>query len=144
MRTFEEFSTYVTNHDWLEGFVSVSMKPLPLEGNELLPITCADWLSSSLGLGTLGNRWQCVSIEEFTLQLEGSLKLSLAYSVEMLPPDEASRVVQEFLGFFDSPATFLVNGTQHGWNPITKSTMETAYVVVSSTQAGMFLFEDED
>lgn len=92
----------------------------------------------------LGNKWQAVSRATFEAQLIGSLNLSLAYSVEMLPIDEASSVTKEFLKFFDSQPEYLVNGTQHSWNPITESTMETAYVVVTRTQAGMFLFEDED
>jgi hypothetical protein len=144
MRTSEEFSVHVENHPWLEGFVSVSFVPLPPQCTELLPNAKADWLSSNLGYGVLGDKWQTVSHATFEAQLIDSLKLSLAYSVEMLPPEEASSVAKEFLKFFDSQPEYLVNGTQHGWNPITRSTMETAYVVVTRTQAGMFLFEDED
>lgn len=92
----------------------------------------------------LRENWQTVSQETFGTQLIGSLRLSLAYSVELVPAEEASSVAKEFLKFFDTQPAYLVNGTQHSWNPITKSTMETAYVVVTRTQAGMFLFEDED
>lgn len=144
MRTFEEFSVHVENRPWLEGFVSVSFATLPPKCRELLPNAKADWISSNLGYSVLGDKWQTVSHATFEAQLIGSLKLSLAYSVEMLPFDEAASVTKEFLKFFDSQPEYLLNGTQHCWNPITKSTMETAYVVVTPTQAGMFLFEDED
>jgi hypothetical protein len=144
MRPFEDFSAYVANHPWLEGFVSASFVALPPECRELPPNAKADWLSSNLGYDELGDKWQTVSQARFEEQLIGSLKLSLAYSVEMLPQEEATSVAKEFLTFFDSKPEYLVNGTQNGWNPITKSTMETAYIVVTRTHAGMFLFEDED
>jgi hypothetical protein len=143
MRTFEELADHVANHPWLEGFVSASIVTLPIQCQKLLPNAKADWLSSNLGYGMLGDKWQIVSREKFKEQLMVSLELSLAYSVKMLPPEEAASIAKEFLEFFNSPH-YLVNGTQQGWNPITKSTMETAYVVVTQTHAGMFLFEDED
>lgn len=144
MRTTEHFSVHVANHPWLEGSVSASFVELPPHCVELHPTAKADWLSSNLGYGVLGDKWDIVSHARFESQLIDSLKSSLAYSVQMLPPEEATSIAKEFLNYFESQREYLVNGTQTGWNPITKSTMETAFIVVTRTHAGMFLFEDED
>ncbi|WP_313472248.1 hypothetical protein [Brevundimonas sp.] len=127
----------------LEGMPSVtfadrSVYPRPF-------VDAVDAFSAALGYQPLGDAWHVLSSEELATELTQQLRVSLAYRVETMPEDQAASISRQFIDLFDPESVrFLTNFRNNGWNPITTSTMEAAYVGIDGDLIGLLLFQDED
>lgn len=129
--------------DRLEGLTSVTFASRSVHPGPI--VAAVDAFNATFGYQPLGDAWFGLNSEEIAAELTQQLRVSLAYSVETMPEDEAARVSRRFVDLFDPlSVTFLTNVRGNGWNPITTSTMEAAYVGIDGDLIGLFLFQDED
>lgn len=108
-------------------------------------LDAVDSFTAALGFQPLGDAWFVLNSGELATELTQQLRVSLAYREETMPADEAAAFSRQFVDLFDpSSARFLTNFRNNGWNPITTSTMEAAYVGIDGDLIGLLLFQDED
>ncbi len=127
----------------LEGMTSVAFASRSVHPGPL--VDAVDAFNATLGYQPLGDAWIVLNSAEITTELAQQLRVSLAYRVETMLEDEAVDASRRFVDLFDpSSVRFLTNIRGGGWNPITTSTMEAAYVGIDDDLIGLFLFQDED
>jgi hypothetical protein len=112
------------------------------------PYDAADAFVSKLGYATLGKGWFDLNEDsaEPTSHLANILKRDLVgHNFDWLSPSEAENCSTDFYSLFrEGEVTRLANHIRNGWNPITSSTIEAAFVAMDAVRIGLFLVEAED
>lgn len=112
------------------------------------PRDAADAFVKSLGYSPLGAGW-------FDLDEHGPAPIShladilkrdlVGHNFDWLHPADANACAKQFYSLFrDGKVHRLANRVRNGWNPITSSTIEAAFVTMDDVRIGLFLVEAED
>jgi len=112
------------------------------------PRAAADAFVESLGYTPLGDGWFDLAddVDEPTSHLANILKRDLVgHDFDWLSPSDAESCATEFYSLFcRGRVTRLANHIRNGWNSITPSTVEAAFVTMDDVRIGLFLIEAED
>ncbi len=134
---------------WVEfGFLEGEFDPAD-------PIPTADKLMVSIGFNGIGAGWEDLvwdakpnwpfTSKEPKAHLPAFMRKGIAYSVDWLSEPEAADFATEFYNLFN-PARLrhLTNGMNNGWNPVTHSTFDRAFVAMDTQLIGAIVIQDED
>ena len=117
--------------------------------------TVLDEFVARFGFKGLGEAWIEVSIQAAKSLAREILFKDLAYSVAMMPEDEAGMLAERFFALFDASVRCFTNGNlvvqdanptevPGSWNPITQATFDAGVVCLGSSRIGILWVEDED
>lgn len=108
----------------------------------------ADAFVTSLGYSPLGAGWFDLADHgpEPLSHLADTLKRDLIWlDLVWLNPEDATACAEQFYSLFcHGEVHRLANRIRNGWNPITSSTIEAAFVAMDDLRIGLFLVEAED
>ncbi|GAB1539852.1 hypothetical protein NUACC21_25200 [Scytonema sp. NUACC21] len=103
------------------------------------------------GCYNIGDRWREISKEEAEQILKFIMIKDLAYSVELMTPQEAQQISSKLLSIFTGNCKFFTNASfvdnysgMSEWDSITESTFDTGVIIVSPDRIGMLWVKDED
>jgi hypothetical protein len=143
LKALTEFVQHLNNAQCLHRVPTVRSAPRSSHPGSVLE--AVDHFVISLGYSALGESWFRLDEAEAQRELATRLQTSLAYGVKMLSRVESDALSVQFLAVFDQgDATFLSNWSNNSWTPITRSTIEAAYVGIDDATIALVLFEDED
>ncbi|MBB4839930.1 hypothetical protein HNP52_003022 [Sphingomonas kyeonggiensis] len=112
------------------------------------PRDAADAFVSSLGFTPIGDGWLDLDKDaaEPSSHLANILKRDLVgHNLDWLSASDAKACAEEFYSLFKhGKVTRLANRIGNGWNPITSSTIEAAFVSMDDSRIALFLVEAED
>lgn len=153
MRTFDEFAEH-----WLTKLEHVQTTICRARRSEFPgnPMLSANLFVSSLGYKPIYDRWNDLaevdgkysdaSPSDYAGHLADTLRRDMVHSsYEMLSAADARACSEEFYSYFPiGKVVRLANRLGGGWNPITDSTFEAAYIAMDDEWIGLFLLEAED
>ena len=155
MRNFDEFAEHwLTKLD--EYPVQTTIRRAPRSAFPGDPMLSANLFVSSLGYKPIYDRWHNlaeldrdysdVKPSDYAGHLSETLRRDMVHSsFEMLSEVDARACSEEFYSYFArGEVVRLANYLGGGWNAITDSTFEAAYVAMDDEWIGLFLFEEED
>ncbi|GAA6619377.1 hypothetical protein [Scytonema sp. NUACC26] len=103
------------------------------------------------GYHNLGDRWREISREEAEKIINFIMTKDLAYSAELMSPEEAQQISSKVSTLFAGDCKYFTNASfvnnfsgMSEWNSITESTFDTGVIVVSGDRIGMLWVQDED
>lgn len=110
-----------------------------------------DDVARRAGLFPLGEGWRQVDSAAAREMLAWILHRGLAYSVELMPFAQASRLAEEFLGVFGSDDTRFAtnlsatpNSPTWSSHPATQHTLDAGIVCLSPSLTGVYWVAEED
>ena len=140
MRTFDEFAEHWLTK--LDEFIQTRIERAPRADFPGDPMLSANLFVSSLGYKPIYDRWHDLSAldrdysgvnpTDYAGHLAGTLHHDMVHSsFEMLSATDARACADEFYSHFTKgKAAHLANMLGGGWNPITESTFEAAFIAV--------------
>jgi len=145
----DDFSAFVERATkLLDGEVELTIHQGLRQDFSAAPRDAADAFVRSLGYSPLGSGWFDLDGDgpEPISHLADILKRDLVhYSYDWLNPADATACAEEFYSLFcQGEVHRLTNRIRNGWNPITSSTIEAAFVAMDNVRIGLFLVEAED
>jgi hypothetical protein len=112
------------------------------------PRDAADAFVGSLGYSPLGAGWFDLDEDgpEPASQLADILKRDLVgHNFDWLRPADATTCAEQFYALFcHGEVHRLANRIRNGWNPITSSTIEAAFITMDDVRIGLFLVQAEN
>ncbi len=163
MRTFDEFAEHWLSK--LSEHVQTRICRSPRSEFPGDPVRSANLFVSALGYkpltpfehkGQIYGRWfnlaevnrvySGVNPADYAGHLADTLRHDMVHSsYEMLSDADARACAEGFYSYFaGGNVTRLANRLGNGWNSITKSTFEAAYIAMDDDWIGLFLLEAED
>jgi hypothetical protein len=110
-----------------------------------------DSFVSQQGYHNLGDRWKEISREEAEKIINFIMTKDLAYSVDLMSPEEAQQISSKVSTLFTGDCKYFTNASfvnnfsgMSEWNSITESTFDTGVIIVSGERIGMIWVQDED
>jgi hypothetical protein len=128
----------------LYGLLHFDLQAKEIFNKENIKATIDAYVTST-GLNALGEHWIAIDSHRADEIITQLFYRHQAYSIEIMPLDEAKALSKDILGLFTEPSQHYTNVDHDGSSmPVTGAPFDRGVVVLDETSIGMFWVEDED